>query len=204
MKKAQTQTISVVLMTGIIISLAGAAYLWGKPLIEKRMTISDFTNALDFVLDLDKKIVDVVNSGSGSFEIDIPKGTLRVVPYGANDPDNNSIIYEILVSQPIAYNASTILIKTESDDPVGMYGEAEPRIITLSTLSTGGNLYQLRFKIHYRELITKTKGYRIALDSVSKSGNKRITVTFDKKEIQPLQASNNGDLILNYVKITVI
>jgi len=74
----------------------------------------------------------------------------------------------------------------------------------MSTLSTGGNMYQLRFKIHYRELITQTKGYRIALNSPSKTGNKRVTIAYDKKEVQPLQASNNGDLILNHVEITVI
>jgi len=200
--KAQTQVISVVLLTGIIISLVGTAYMWGKPLIEKRTTLTEFSSAMDFILELDKRITDLANSGSGSFYVDIPKGILRVVGYNENDPDNNSIIYEIPVSQPIAYNASTILLKTSSYDMIGMYGEAEPRIITLNVISNDDGGYTLRFKIYYRELDTQTAGYQIALNPVATSNiaTQRLTVSFEKKETIPGGASNNGDLILTHMK----
>ena len=146
--KAQTQTISIILFTVIILSLVVAVYTWGIPMIEKRTTLAEYQTSLDFVLDLDKKITNIVNSGSGSDNIDIRTGAVMIIPYNANDPDNNTIIYETTISQPIAYNTSDLLVKTESADYIGIYGESEPRIISMH-IEANGDVYTLRIKIRY-------------------------------------------------------
>ena len=201
--KAQTQIISVVLMTGIIISLVGTAYIWGKPLIEKQTTNTEFKSALRFVLDLDEKITDIANSGSGSYRMDIPKGTLKIIPYNANDPDNNSIIYTIPVTQPIIYDTDTLVLKTSSTDYVGIYGRTEPRIITVNIERTG-NIYNLKFKIYYRELDSPSKGYQIALDAPNPVGSRTVTISFDKQEVKLHKANNGGDLVVNHIKLVQI
>ena len=59
MFKGQVQAISLVLVAGIVMSLAGAAYFWGKPLMEKRSSMTDVATAEAFIIQLDKEIVDV-------------------------------------------------------------------------------------------------------------------------------------------------
>jgi hypothetical protein len=200
--KVQIQPISLMLITGIVISLVGAAYLWGKPLVEKRTTITDFKTAENFILNLNDKILDIANNMAGTESLDIPKGLIRVIPYTDSSSDNNSIILEFVTSQPMLMNA-TIPLKTSSLEEVGTYGESEPRIITL-TVEPHATQYKMIFKLHYRELDTETKGYKIALNNITTVGNKKITVSFDKNEIEPGNASNMGDLILTFINVEVV
>ncbi|RLJ10366.1 MAG: hypothetical protein DRP15_00170 [Candidatus Aenigmatarchaeota archaeon] len=203
--KAQIQPISMVLVAGIVIAIIGTSLIWGIPLIEKRTTLADFSLAQSFILELDKKITEIASTGSGSYTLHIPTGYLRVIPYGSNDPDNNSIILELVVKQPLILNG-TIPIKTTSLVENETYGEAEPRIITLTAESSGTGETRLKFKLHYRELDTTTlplRGYKIALESpLETTGD--ISITFVKNEILPNSAGNGGDLVLTYVRVTEV
>ena len=169
--KAQTQVITIVLISGIVISLVGTAYLWGVPLISKRTSISDFMASEDFIVKLDSKIVDLANRGAGTFSLTIPKGLIKVIDYGASSPDNNSIILDVLVSQPLISTDSNVVLKTSVLGENATYGEAEPRIITMSSKAYGSS-YKLALKLHYRELDMKdeSKGYMISLKSGTVSG----------------------------------
>ncbi|MHA2065802.1 MAG: hypothetical protein ACXABY_15620 [Candidatus Thorarchaeota archaeon] len=202
--KGQSEAVSVILFTVIILGLVSAVYFWGMPIIEKRTAIAEFQTSLDFILDFDKKITDVVNSGSGSANIDIRGGAVTVIPYNAADPDNNTIIYERTITQPIAYNASTLLIKTGSSDEVGIYGESEPRIISIH-IESSGDVYTLKFKIKYRELDSQNKGYKIALKQAgSAAGTNSVSISYDRKSTIPNGAANHGDLLLNIVSVTAV
>jgi hypothetical protein len=202
--KGQSEAVSVILFTVIILSLVTSVYFWGRPIIEKRTTIAEFQASLDFILDLDEKITNIVNSGSGSSNLDIINGAITVIPYDAVHPDNNTIIYERTITQPIAYNASTLLIKTESSEEVGIYGESEPRIISIH-IESSGDVFTLEFKIKYRELDSQSKGYKIGLKQLgSVLGTNSISMSYDKKSTIPNGAQNQGDLILNLVSITVV
>lgn len=198
--KAQTQALSLVLIAGIVIAMIGLAYAWGMPLIQKRTTITEFSTAQNFILSLDSKITEIVNSGAGEFRLDIPSGFVRAIDYGASDPDNNSIIMEFITNQPMIMNASQVLLKTTSFGEVGTYGESEPRIITLTGEGFGTG-YKMEIKLHYRELDTETRGYKIALKPITSTGEKSVKLSFDKNVVQPGNASNGGDLVLTYVNV---
>lgn len=198
--KAQTQALSVVLIAGIVIAMIGLAYAWGMPLIQKRTTITEFSTAQNFILNLDSKITEIANSGAGEFRLDIPNGFVRAIDYHASDPDNNSIILEFITAQPMIMNASKVLLKTSSFGEVATYGESEPRVITMSGESFGTG-YKIQIRLHYRELDTETKGYKIALNPTTTTGDKSIKLNFDKNVIQPENASHGGDLILTYIDV---
>ena len=198
--KVQTQVFSLLLITGIIISLVGAAYMWGKPLIDKKTTITDYGIAKDFVLKLDRKIVDIANTGSGEATITLPKNlagaSIRVIPHDALSPENNTIIFEFILSQPmldfIETSTPFIPLETTSLEEIGTFGESEPRVIIL-TGTPAGSEYKMYIKIHYRELDTTTaprRGYKIAINrgqSNEISGGETITISFNKEEIPSSQ-----------------
>ena len=140
---------SIVMITGVVIALVGTAYLWGMPLIEKRTTVAEYSSLESFVLELNDKIIDIANSGSGEYQIDIPFGIVRVVGYDQVDEDANSLIFEHMVPQPMILGDS-IPVKTNNLQDYATYGEAQPRRITMSANPTDdGNAYLLRMKMNY-------------------------------------------------------
>lgn len=204
-KKAQTQAMSIVIITGIIISLVSVAYIWGKPLIEKRSTIAEFTSIENFILELNDKIIDIANSGSGRHVIEIPFGTIKAIEYKQDDPNSNTLIFEHTIAQPIVLNA-TIPIKTNNLQEVATYGEAQPRMISMSVYPHD-TAYIMNMKLHYRELDTNTlprKGFLIKLVPVSDFGRKTITLSFGGNVVIPGGAANNGDLVVTNIDVELV
>jgi hypothetical protein len=203
--KAQTEAITLVMIAGIVISLSGAAYIWGKPLMEKRATISEFAAARTFMLALDRDIRSVANSGSGKLSAAVPSGGLKVVPFDPDDPynkDKNAVTLEFTVSQPMVFNSSAP-IDTWNLEEFGSYERDEPRIIMLSSEATDIG-YVMRMSMHYRELDTSErpyKGYRIAL-SAAGTGGKEATVESDGSSLEAGQADNGGDLLISRVTVS--
>jgi hypothetical protein len=207
-RKAQAEVITIVLITGIVISLVGTAYMWGMPLISKRTSVTEFLTAEDFVVKLSDKIVEIANSGSGEASMTIPKGVIRVINYNSDsprNPDANSIILEVPVSQPLAMGTSVVL-KTNVLGENATYGEAEPRIINLSSsVSSGSN--KLIFTLHFRELDTRNqplKGYMIAVKQGTMTGTSQVVVSYDGTEVKQNGAANGGDLIITKIKVDVV
>lgn len=205
--KAQTEIITLVLVSGIVIGLVGVTYIWGLPLISKRTTLADFLAAEDFVVKLNDKIVDIANSGSGQATLTIPKGTIKVIPYGSSDPKNNSLVLEIPVSQPLILGNSVVL-KTNVLGENATYGEAEPRVINLSS-QVYGQEYKLIFTLHFRELDTRNeplRGYLISVQQGTATGNSQIVVSYAGTELNPggKKAMNGGNLVLTKIKVDLI
>ena len=95
--KGAVNVISIILISGIIITLVGASYMWSVPLLQKQQDSTIFQTGRSFVLSLNEKIIDIANSGSGEESIEIPMGIVRVVSHDAYDLENNSIFFEKVV-----------------------------------------------------------------------------------------------------------
>jgi len=61
--KAQSQVLSIILITGILVTVVGASYMWGVPLIEKGQTSSDNEIAESLMVMLKEKIDNVAETG---------------------------------------------------------------------------------------------------------------------------------------------
>ena len=178
MRKAQVQAISLVLITGIVISLAGAAYFWGKPLIEKRTTITDISTAELFIIQLDKEIVDVARN-RGEKIINIPALSGASLNLTAGE---NAVFFNFFVSQSmlkLGKQTAPVPIESVHIEPDGTYGES-PRVITLESWP-----YQTQFfvslKLKYRTLTMESepkRGYKIELRSAGKDrGGSKVKVS---------------------------
>lgn len=202
--KAATQAISIVLIVAMVAGLVGVAYSWGVPIMQKRTTISDFSIAESFILQLDNKIKDIANTGAGQVTLDIPLGRLILIPITSNEPENNSLVLEFPTSQPMI-TSGFVPIDTINMGYVAGFGEAEPRMITLS-----GEAFQAGYIIYlnltYRELDTDStprRGYVIVLNPPTSvtSGTSRVVVSFNGIETEPGGAYNGGDLIKTIIDI---
>ena len=202
--KAQTQAITLVLLTAIIISMIGFAYSWGKPMIDKRSVTTQFTSSVRFMEQLDRKIVDMAGTCSfgGACEeiLELPfPGIIRL------DESSNSIVYEYVVNQPLI-SGGEVLFNTADDGDVVRYGET-PGVISLTGDGMDANQYNIKFLLRYRELDSNDppKGYKIELvRSGPASGNSKISISYDGSETRPGQAHHSGDLIVSKIKVQTI
>ncbi len=186
--RGQTEAVSIVLLSGIVISLVGAAYFWGMPLIDKRAASTDFTSANNLMTDINKKILSLANAGGGTTEIELSKA-VTLVPAGAADTNNNSLIMTYGVNQPIIYpgaEGGTIYLGAtdfgDASEGIGVFGQSSPGIITVKQNKTTEGSYILYSRLRYRQLRTsgaQTKLYMIKLcgDTDLENCNKHATGT---------------------------
>ncbi len=201
MNKAQTEAVTLVLISGIVISLVTFAWTWGQPMIQKRSTITQFTSAVLFMGDLDRKIVDMAGTCTSQgaceqmLEFPVP-GMLTL------DEAGNTIVYTIRVDQPLITKGE-IFFNTADNGTVARYGET-PGVLSMrgETLQAG---YNLVFMLRYRELDSNEpwKGYRIQLlnQSGRLAGSGRISISYGGTETRSGQAANGGDLVLSKIRV---
>jgi hypothetical protein len=197
--KGQVEAITLVLIGGIVIALVGGAYLWGKPLIEKRTAVTDISSSIRFMEDLDQKIVDLAKSCTGSAtceqSINLPsKGFVTI------DTADNSLSYEFLISQPLV-TENEIPINTRNVDTVARFGET-PSVIWMSGMPVGDQ-YKILFRIKYRELLDndQKKGYMIKLSGIGR-GTNRIVVSYDGNDV--ISDPMGNDLVVTNINVRLI
>jgi hypothetical protein len=199
---AQVDVISIVMISGILLALVGAAYLWGVPIVEKRSTLTQFQIAQDWLDKLNKAITDVANSG-GRTDLDIPFGIVSIIPIDSQTQNNNTIVFEFVIPQPLIWNVSQVYFGQTTDvlNEIGRYGIAQPYILTLNSTRVDTQT-KIAANLHYRELAGDGKSYKIALIG---SGQGKSKITINYKNITKLagSAANGGDLFLTYIAISL-
>ena len=149
--KGAVEPLSIIIMTGILISLIGTVYFWGLPLIQKHEDISIIRNAETFMINLENKIKSVVNvGGSDSIELTVPKSTLIY--------DGNKIVLEVeTTGTSYAESAVIPLGRNECTLSEGIWGINSFSIlcVTSNCLSSVGNRcnkYLTTYELSYIKL----------------------------------------------------
>jgi len=206
-RKVQVQAISMVLIAGIVLALAGTAYFWGKPLLEKRSTATDVSSAESFMLELNSQIISIARSG-GSKSVVIPHIQGSAVSVNQT---GNEILFRFGAGQAMLdMGDGTGLIPVETYDmsPVGSYGDS-PRIITLTGQPAGNDQYLMTLRLKYRELdaTNPDKGYEIVIlnggNLAQNTAPSRIIVSFIGTDTKSNGAKNGGDLIETNINVTL-
>ena len=207
--RAQSNVISIVIIAGIIVALVGAAYVWAVPLIEKGVTVTDYDVIERFVLDTDKEIVKIANTGSGVLKLEIPKGSMTLNPYSFSGNVNNTLTLDFVVSQPIVMEGGSIPVETGNLEYVGEYGTTEPRIMMLNRYPDTDKVH-LNMTVFYREMRSDSpKGYIIALCPVSDfencqtpiSGSRYITMSYGETFVVPRSPADGGDITVTKIRV---
>ncbi len=198
------QIITIILIIGTIVVLTGATYFWGKPLIDKRVLITQLATLKEFMKRLDEKIVDMARSCIGFCDETLtvpPNSFIEVYGYNDTNPDNNSIILEFAVNYLMMGNES-VPLNTNILEEVAPYGETNGVLTMEQTLM--GQQYTITFKLHYRELNTvglPKEGYKIILEREIMAGQQKITISFGGISVIPGGASNGGPLTTTTIKV---
>ena len=88
-RAAQSQVVSLILMTGIVLAMVTVTYNWGAPVIEKSQTNSKIVHAQEVMSLIKHRMGESALSGDQkSFQISL-EGILEVAP------NKNSVIYSV-------------------------------------------------------------------------------------------------------------
>jgi hypothetical protein len=210
----QTEVISLVMITGIILALVGGAYFWGMPIIEKNSASTELAAARTMLIDINKKVISLANSGGGKVDIDLAKPVIMVSSQATDD--NNSFMITYLSRQPMlsVQGGSMVYIGIanfgDMNQTGGLYGQSAPGIMTLSQNASMGGDYLITLKLRFRDLVTsggQSKIYRIKLcdenDLTSCNnrlgGSSKLSLSF--KGTQTIPGSGSPDQIVTTIGV---
>ena len=129
LKKLQSQVISIVLISGIALALAGTAYYWGLPLLEKTQKNVELESGRQFMEDLAKAIEEVALTGNTKvIDYDL-KGELII---NGSDPKGYFDSIEYKVEAPLPYYATLSYV------PINDYPPYKKEIYVVSTSDSTG------------------------------------------------------------------
>ena len=182
-RSAQTQIITIVLITGIIIGTIGSTLYWGQPLIEKTKTTSELSQAVSLMKEVERAIDEVAASEESRVLLLNIKGDLKIEGaiedpedinnplYRYNNDENpqypirNSITYTVEVGQavssadwiPLDGNPSIRTNSTGYEEYIPGTTDNKPGVIMLKT-EVSSEMYNAILKLGYRELVNLKNG----------------------------------------------
>lgn len=112
-KKAQTEVVTIMILTGIAVAMVSVSYMWGKPLVEKSQTKTDIDQAKDIMFSIQDAVREVsIYGGQKIINIDL-KGTLKI-DGAARDASGNYI--NINRNNWVTYTVETRSIGTSTSE----------------------------------------------------------------------------------------
>lgn len=214
--KGQSDIVGAVIVVLIAVALVGIGFGFGLPLIEKNQD-RGVENRIDSLFSpantdsLATKIKDAANSGTrqeARFDVE---GVTRLYPSSYPGPENNSIefTFQSRVSR-YAVGQGWISASGAGCPPaIGAIGTNEPVAVCVRADYAGGDVYNVTYRLHTRELedALKRNGLKINLvqhpsSSVLSSGSATtVRVELDSRRQENVGGKN---LITADVKVLLV
>lgn len=187
--KGQTQAVTAVLITGIIIAGIASVYVWGIPLIEKREEVAEVGSLESSMTSIKSSIESVANSGRGSSSeigVDLGDGGVEV------NSSENYIEFTAFANGATYPRQGWTLLGENNRQGLsigkGIYGyEGEEEAGKIAARRLPGEGSVVRYRIEYRNMRTTTpSGPELRLIDLEASGANRAS------EDVMLRISNQG------------
>lgn len=207
--KGQTQIVSFVIATTIVVTSVAAAFTWGTPLLEERTAELEAQNMENDVKKLKESIDMVARSGEGAsrvVEMDLSDGEIQLEP----DEDRINIIFP--TPDPV-YSEEYVLLDGENSTRTKISEEdAYPRedLNKKGILAVRGQSENLlEFVIEYRTLIDETdtpKAEKVNLTegfTTVSTGKTRVKVENigSEQKIHTLDNGETMDMEVSFVRV---
>jgi len=176
--KGQTQAVTAVMITGIMIGTIAAVYVWGTPLLEKRESQAELDQMENSVLGLKNSIQSISNSGEGAGaerEITVNNGEVSI-----NETGN---FIEVTTSaEASAYpEGSWTLLESSNlqglsfaSGDYGVKGREPPGVVAAQGDTTGSGT--VTYRIEFRRILDDGSGSPvIELVDLESAGANRAT-----------------------------
>lgn len=206
--KGQTNIISVMLITGILIAAISSAYFWGLPLLEKSRDSAKVERIVEKLKEI-ADIVEIVARDKVSRNVDINfDGYLKIT--------NKTI--ELTTFSNAAYVSMKNWVVLNEDDyqgipdvlpeGYGLIGRDRPGVL-IAKAGMANNKIRNDFKIVFREIedLNTKKGTQIVLNIKGRysapSGKYKLIFEYLNDKILPSKSKSGGDLRIINVGVRI-
>ena len=175
--KGQTQAVTAVMITGIMIGTIATVYVWGTPLLEKRESQAQLNQVESDALSLRNSIESVSNSGEGSaseVNIRVSQGSVSV-----NQTGNDIDITTFAEGSPYPLEAWRVIDGTNIQGlsigagDYGLQGEDSPGVV-VARAEEGGNSDRVTFRVEFRNLLDADEE-RVEYNNIQLAGSEEST-----------------------------
>lgn len=207
--RGQTEALSAVLLSGILIGVVGSVYFWGIPLIQKNKDNSLLETSETFMNTLDQKIKFVANNGGRDRVVISVPGIVRFDGQALElSIDTQGTIYAVDAPIQLGRTAAVNLRTDTSVNPpilYGTWGQDDPVLFTVKSTELASNRYTTYYTLDYLELRNdKTlKTYKIDLTGSGTSGGYQKTIVIESQG-DSTAIVNGRTLISSVVKISIV
>lgn len=194
--KAQTQALTTVLITTVIVGAAASTYVWGQPLLEKQQSQSEIKQLERQARGLYSTTNAVSRSGSGhrsQIEMNLPEGSFEV-----NDKENYMEITVPAEGSPYASTWTLMEGSTKQNTSVqgGDYAGEDAPPGVLAVRNRGGSQGTINYRIEYRNVRDGEGLRRVDLQPVGSgrgSGDFTVALTNTGSEIDSSYEISTGE-----------
>jgi len=187
--KGQTQAVTAVMITGIVMGGIGTAYLWGVPMLEKRQVEQEVTTTEEDVLNLREEIESVSQRGSGaSSSVSIDADTITV----NNEDEYVQITNQLDQSAEQGFTWSLLDGQgyqnlSWTTGVAAIEGEDTPGVVAFRSVA-GEDSSEITYRVEFRNMCSESSGEVSKVDIESDgqtraSGSTEITFTNDGEEV---------------------
>ena len=175
--KGQTQAVTAVMITGIMIGTIAAVYVWGTPLLEKRESQAQLDQVQGDVISLRNSIESTSNSGEGAaseVNIRVSQGSVEV-----NETGNYIDVTTFAEGSSYPLEAWRIIdgnnlqgLSIGAGD-YGLQGEDSAGVVA-ARADEGGNEDRITFRVEFRNLLD-SDDQQIELTDLQVAGSSEST-----------------------------
>ena len=212
--KGQTEVLSAVLLSGILIGVVGSVYFWGIPLIQKNKDNALLESSETFMTTLDEKIKFVANNGGrDKVVINVPS----IVRFDGQSLElsleTEGTIYAVDAPIQLGRTSSSNLKwctpntqpACDPPSPYGSWGIDDPVLFTVKSTEISQNSYTTYYTLDYIELRNDNtlRDYKIELTGSGTSGGFEKTIVIENQG-DSTTVRNGRTLISSVVKISIV
>jgi len=218
-RKAVSEVISVVLVVMMGIALAGTAYMWGMPIINKQQDTTNAERVFSYFdrgnsNSLVRKIEFIAkNGGEDSFTVDVGGGWV-LNEYDESSPENNSLEFNTFSQvSNIAITDNVTGIEWISLTPGGSCPPEDgavgfdPSAVVCAKAESFTDGFDIHYRLWFRELYEATgvKGHKIRLvrESSGKMSSDSRTIRISRGDIKT-ESQDGKTLIITEIKILLV
>lgn len=191
--KGQTQAVTAVMITGVVMGGIGTAYLWGVPMLEKRQVEQEVTDVEEDVLTLRDEIESVSEGGSGaSSSVTIDADSVVV------NTEDEYIQITNQLDQSAEQGFTWSLLKGSSFQNLsigageyGIQGEDLPGVVAFQSIA-GESSSEITYRVEFRNLCSTSTGELSKVD-LQTDGQERASGS------TTISITNNGDETSNTI-----
>ncbi|MBI1972004.1 MAG: hypothetical protein HYS53_01760 [Candidatus Aenigmarchaeota archaeon] len=210
--KGQAEVVTFVMLGAVVVSLVGAAYMWGAPLTEKRSSLAESESTRAFFEVLNAEIKEMAQTCTGSCTENVElsqKGLFSVFNYeqyyldqSAANEYNNSVVLTAAAAKNVYALDRWVGINTGNIGGYAGFGEQEGVLLVRMAKNTAGD-YTAVYRLWYREVDTPNKGFRIDVESgpVQNVTSGRVSISYDGRFVIAGGAANGKDLEISRIKV---